>query len=271
MANGTNQSVTEFFLRGDNFTAETPWRPGLAVLASIGFFFFQGIVAVIVFFIMLAGKLPADQMADIGRLMSSQAFADAMNVAVLACEALGFLMVLLVAERFGGDAGKVLLLKTPKQPGLSALFAVVSILAFFVFLSVVVSAVFPKDAMQGEEQMRQIFSALSNSKYLWAGAVAISIGAPFFEESIFRGFLLTAFARTRLGFSGAAVLTSLLWAVMHAGYSLVMIAGLFALGMVLSAAVRRSGSIWPAIAMHGLWNSFVTWSTLQALSQAGAS
>ena len=45
-------------------------------------------------------------------------------------------------------------------------------------------------------------------------------GCPVFEELFFRGFLLEGFRRTFLGTTGAVVLTSLLWAVIHTQYDL---------------------------------------------------
>lgn len=87
----------------------------------------------------------------------------------------------------------------------------------------------------------------------FATLIMITVGAAVSEEMLFRGFLLPAFARTRLGFSGAAIVTSLLWALIHAyswqGTLLIMLTGL-----VFSYALWRTGSILPGIAMHALLN-----------------
>ena len=41
------------------------------------------------------------------------------------------------------------------------------------------------------------------------------IGAPLAEELVFRGQLFAALARSRAGFSGATLITSALWSLLH--------------------------------------------------------
>ena len=268
MAGTNTSSVADYFLNGDNFVADTPWRPGVAMLAAIGFFLFQVIVATVTMVVMAIAfvdlKVPSTGAIDI---FSVPGIGDAINVALLTCEALGFLLILYVSGRKGGDPARVLLLEAPRPGYLPWLFALVALAGFFVVFTTTVNFLFPEQGLESEVQMRKLFSMLADSKYMWAGVVAIVIGAPLFEEAIFRGFLLTAFARTGLGFRGAAIFTSLLWAGLHAGYAPVMLAGLFVLGLLLALAVKRSGSIWTSIAMHGLWNGMVTIATIRELTQ----
>ena len=51
--------------------------------------------------------------------------------------------------------------------------------------------------------------------------LVVGVGAPLSEELLFRGFLLSALARSRLGFAGGAVITTAWWTALHAGYSAV--------------------------------------------------
>jgi membrane protease YdiL (CAAX protease family) len=88
-------------------------------------------------------------------------------------------------------------------------------------------------------------------------AAVVGIGAPFSEELLFRGFLLAALARTRLGFWGAAVLSTLLWAALHAGYTAVSLAEVFVIGLFLSWLLWRTGSLSVAIFCHAAYNGLI--------------
>ena len=90
---------------------------------------------------------------------------------------------------------------------------------------------------------------------LW---LAIVIAAPLAEELFFRGFLFEGIRYTRLGATGAVVITSLLWAVIHLQYGPYEISTVFILGLILGAARLATGSIYTSIAMHALVNLVAT-------------
>jgi len=81
----------------------------------------------------------------------------------------------------------------------------------------------------------------------------VVIGAPVSEELLFRGFVLPPLAKTRLGFWGAAAVTTLTWMATHF-YSWQGSLEIMVLGFALSYLLWRTGSILPSIALHGLWN-----------------
>lgn len=80
--------------------------------------------------------------------------------------------------------------------------------------------------------------------------------APLWEELTFRGFLLSALAKTRVGFWGGAVIANILWTSLHATYSWAGVSSVFLAGLILSWLVWRTGSIKPAIITHALGNAF---------------
>jgi uncharacterized protein len=80
--------------------------------------------------------------------------------------------------------------------------------------------------------------------------------APLWEELAFRGFLLSALAKTRLGFWGAALISNSLWASLHGMYSWAGLVSVFVAGLILSWLVWRTGSIKPAIVTHAIGNLF---------------
>lgn len=90
---------------------------------------------------------------------------------------------------------------------------------------------------------------------LW---LAIVIAAPLAEELFFRGFLFEGIRYTRLGATGAVVITSLLWAVIHLQYGPYEISTVFILGLILGVARLATGSIYTSIAMHTLVNLVAT-------------
>jgi membrane protease YdiL (CAAX protease family) len=96
---------------------------------------------------------------------------------------------------------------------------------------------------------------------LIAGAVI----APIAEETVFRGFAITAWRRT-VGDNGALIRTSLLFALAHvltvSGNSLGQVAGLIVVGFAARLPVAialgwlflRRGSIWAPIGLHMAFN-----------------
>jgi membrane protease YdiL (CAAX protease family) len=92
--------------------------------------------------------------------------------------------------------------------------------------------------------------------FSWLGLVgmAILIGllVPFVEELFFRGVLFT-WLRQHWSFLPAALLTSLLFGLMHGEPFL--IAGTAVLGFVSAWVMEKSGSLWAAVMIHALNNS----------------
>ncbi|MAS91563.1 MAG: hypothetical protein CMO55_00080 [Verrucomicrobiales bacterium] len=104
-----------------------------------------------------------------------------------------------------------------------------------------------EDAIRPEFLDRKF--AIANG-FLIAGLVA-----PICEEVIFRGFLWGGLT-PRFGGIPAAVLTSALFALLH-GYSQVGLIATFGYGLVFCWMFARSGSLWPGIIAHGLFNIVV--------------
>lgn len=79
-----------------------------------------------------------------------------------------------------------------------------------------------------------------------------AIAAPFFEEILFRGFLLPSLTRY-LPVWGSILVSSLLFAIAH--LSLSEILPLTALGIVLGVVYTRSRNLLAPMLLHSLWNS----------------
>ncbi len=96
---------------------------------------------------------------------------------------------------------------------------------------------------------------LTSATALGTFVIAVIL-APLWEELAFRGFLLSALAKTRLGFWGAALIANVLWTSLHGTYTWAGVASVFTAGLILSWLVWRTGSIKPAIVTHAIGNLF---------------
>ena len=96
-------------------------------------------------------------------------------------------------------------------------------------------------------------SALFRAAILWAIAFTFT---GIFEECFFRGYPLYALTRST-GFWPAAIITSLIFALIHisnSGEAVVGIIAAFFAGLVFCLMVRRTGDLWFAIGSHFAWN-----------------
>jgi uncharacterized protein len=132
--------------------------------------------------------------------------------------------------------------------GLSAL----TIVAFFIFSAIWVVAVGIK------EEDTKLLNALGTNEtalLLAASALLTTVIAPICEETLFRGYIFAALSKWK-GWLPGAVLTGILFGAVHAGSAPVEdLVPLGALGFALCFLYRRTGSLYPCIAVHSLNNS----------------
>jgi len=99
--------------------------------------------------------------------------------------------------------------------------------------------------------MSKVYNSTNNMPLLW---FAIIIGAPFFEEYLFRGFLLEGLRKSVVGTMGAILITSATWAVIHLQYEWFEIFTIFLIGILFAVAKIKTQSLYIPIAMHVLMN-----------------
>lgn len=90
---------------------------------------------------------------------------------------------------------------------------------------------------------------------LWATLI---VAAPLWEESFFRGFMFRGIVQSPLGATGAILITSACWALMHLQYDFFGIAQIFLGGILLGVVRLRTQSLYPVLAMHSLMNLIAT-------------
>ena len=105
---------------------------------------------------------------------------------------------------------------------------------------------------QPEPQTVQDVASQAGS--LWQAGLFILTGSilvPVKEEVLFRGFLYPAL-RNKLGITLGIVVTSVIFALVHG--DLIRALPLLIGGIALNVLYQRTGSLFPGIIAHGVWN-----------------
>jgi len=100
-----------------------------------------------------------------------------------------------------------------------------------------------------QPDLAPIFAQLSSPWLLLLGGAVV---APIVEEIFFRGFVFAGL-RPRYGWQRAAVVSSVLFALIHLIPTAII--PIFILGYIFAYLYQRSNSIWPAILMHSATNA----------------
>ena len=100
-----------------------------------------------------------------------------------------------------------------------------------------------------QPDLAPIFAQLPSPWLLLIGGAVV---APIVEEIFFRGFVFAGL-RPRYGWQRAAVISSLLFALIHLIPTAII--PIFVLGYIFAYLYQRSNSIWPAILMHSATNA----------------
>jgi len=112
-----------------------------------------------------------------------------------------------------------------------------------------------------------MFDLANEPRLFWLAFPAVTIGAPLAEELVFRGQLFAALVRSRAGHSGAILITSALWSLLHITEPWLAVGIIFMMGLALGALLVRFGSLWVTIACHAIWNGMYSLVILEALPQ----
>jgi uncharacterized protein len=103
----------------------------------------------------------------------------------------------------------------------------------------------------------KVFKELLTGDTALMALLVIGVGAPLSEELLFRGFLFSGLAKSRLGLVGTGILTAVLWTALHFGYSLFGLIEVLGIGLYFSWLLVRTGSVWVTIFCHAAYNTVV--------------
>lgn len=222
------------------YVPRTPWGPVQALAVGL-------LIVVLSAGVMLASGL-LSRLAGPGAWRQDPGELAALGIWQLST----VLLTLAVSSLRGGRLPDVLALGAPAGGPLVYLGALLAMACLQVFVSLVQYIWFQHDMYSDLRPFVRLFG----DSWLLA-LLVVGVGAPLSEELLFRGFLLSALARSRLGFWGGAVLSTALWTSLHAGYSAVGIVEVFLIGIFFSWLLWRTGSLRVAIFCHALYNSLI--------------
>ena len=115
-------------------------------------------------------------------------------------------LTLAASAMFGGRIGDVLALGRPVGAPFVYLRAIALMAALQIGVSIVQYSFFPQDMYADLRPFVRLFGEQ------WVLALlVVGVGAPLSEELLFRGFLQSALARSRIGFWPGALITTGLW------------------------------------------------------------
>ena len=158
-------------------------------------------------------------------------------------------LVLLAAGMSGGRPRTVLAMR--EMPGASVLLPALGAMVLLIApYNLAVHLISPDSVVQD----LQPFAGFMRSDLALLAAVVIGIGAPLSEEMLFRGFLQSALAKTRIGYFGASLVTTMGWTALHAGYTPAGLVEVFLIGLLLSWLLWRTGNLWVTIVCHAAYN-----------------
>jgi membrane protease YdiL (CAAX protease family) len=104
-----------------------------------------------------------------------------------------------------------------------------------------------------------------SARSVWLLALGLMVGAPLFEETFFRGFLFRGLAESRLGRTGAIVLTAILFALPHVQYDAFGMATILVGGLFLGVVRDRTGSVLLTMLLHAVQNGVALIETVVAV------
>jgi membrane protease YdiL (CAAX protease family) len=86
--------------------------------------------------------------------------------------------------------------------------------------------------------------------------LGLVVAAPLGEELLIRGFLFRGWAASRLGPTGAIVLTALVWTFLHTQYDWLVLSQIFCIGLLYGWIRRRGGSTTATMILHAGQNAW---------------
>ena len=161
------------------------------------------------------------------------------------------LVLATAALRTRGSAQALFLDKAPSLPLLLA--AIVLMVAILLPYNAIVLA-FAREQVVSD--LKSFLGPLRSSAAA-PFALAIVAGAPLSEELLFRGFLLAPLSKMRLKFFGGALVTTVAWTALHAGYSSLGLIEVFIAGLFFSWLLWRTGNLWVPIICHAVYNGLM--------------
>ncbi len=176
---------------------------------------------------------------------------------VLISDILIFLAILAFVHSRGAKLGSLGLARNPAWRDLG--YALLGYAVYFGIFLVVVTLTAAFTQINIDQKQELGFDYLAGSTDKLMAVVSLVLLPPIVEEIVFRGFLFTGM-RKKLHFTGAALITSAVFASLHlfgSSSGLLWIAGLdtLVMSLVLCYLREKTGALWAPMAVHCLKNA----------------
>jgi membrane protease YdiL (CAAX protease family) len=242
-------TLRAFLVGPSAWRSQNRWHPLLAVLAAIGVVVAGQLAPIVVLALMrgdLAQSVPSGRVGE----ETLYQFAEGAGAPLLLLsQSMLALLTIAVASLYRGRFSEVLCLVRPDGGGRAYAFALLLLVPLLAAINAVAYWLSPAGFLADFKQ----FASLARTPQPVTAFLAIAVGAPLWEEMLFRGFLVGPIAGW-IGFWPAAVLISGAWTALHLGYSAVGLAEVFLIGLYFSWLLWRTGSLWVPIACHAIYN-----------------
>lgn len=244
-------SFHQFLTGRGAYVTGSHWTPVTAVIATV-LILLVGQLAPMVLISILTASAPSTppptSSSEAEALLSfSERIAPSL---LLVAQATLAVLTVFAAGLFGGRAAENLHLVAPRGGIFAFVYALLLMIPVLVVVNAVAYGISPSGFM---EDFRQ-FAGVARSPQPLPQLVAIGVGAPIWEELVFRGFLLAPLAAW-IGFWPAAALVSASWTAMHIGYSASGLVEVFVIGLYFAWLLQRTGSLWVPIVCHATYNT----------------
>jgi uncharacterized protein len=165
---------------------------------------------------------------------------------------LAFVLVPFYLARLVGPAGPAALGLRPVDARTGLAWTIGVGAAFYALLALYTALLRP----DGEQDVLDSLGADEGTGLLVASGIVVIVLAPLAEELLFRGFMYRSL-RNRLGsWSAACVIGAVFGAIHYSGPdTLELLPPLAALGVAFCVLYERTGSLYPAIALHAVNNA----------------
>lgn len=175
-----------------------------------------------------------------------------MTLIALAIWQVAIILLTLAAAAWRGNAWDVLSVRPAP-----AVRTYVQALALVIAIEIVVTTL--EFVFVPQEMFRDLRSFVEIARGPWwiLGFLIVGVGAPLSEELLFRGFLFSALARSRIAIAGAALVSTVLWTALHAGYTVVGLVEIFSIGLIFSWLLWKTGSLRVTILCHAVYNALI--------------
>ena len=242
--------TVQAFLRGpDAYRIAGNWHPLAALLATAGVIAAGQCVPILAFAVF--GSPAPHVTPDASQTNAAFPLSDAATAWLLvASQAALALLTIEVAALHRARPQDNLHLDRPEGGWRAIVFALLLMLPLSLAINALSYAISPQGYIADYQQ----FKAMAQSSTFWGSFIGIAVGAPIWEEFLFRGFLLGPLSAA-FGFWPAALLVSGAWTLLHFGYSLAGLLEVFLVGLYFAWLLRRTGSLWVPIACHAGYNA----------------